>query len=159
VTVKSGSVNGLRNESGQYGYRAGEAWINLVKGFLLANGSQSTITVQTGNTGPSTYYGQSGDDAYVQMGFGSQLAATKDLIVQAGHGGDAGLGQSAGTVTVCPRPPLCELGPNLTRRLAGDRSGRQLVSRYRLWRRRLGRRQAAHRGRQWRQQLYGRYRK
>ncbi|ELR12403.1 uncharacterized protein ACA1_374720 [Acanthamoeba castellanii str. Neff] len=96
VTVKSGSVSGLRNESNQYGYRAGEAWINLVKGFLLANGSQSTITVQSGNTGPSTYYGQSGEDAYVQLGFGSQLAATKDLIVQAGHGGDAGLGQTAG---------------------------------------------------------------
>jgi hypothetical protein len=45
-------VSGLRNESNQYGYRAGEAWINLVKGFLLANGSQSTITVQSGNPGP-----------------------------------------------------------------------------------------------------------
>jgi hypothetical protein len=64
----------------------------------------------------------------VQLGFGSQLAATKDLIVQAGHGGDAGLGQTAGTLTVSPRPPLCELGLILTR-LVGGKQVRQAARR------------------------------
>jgi hypothetical protein len=59
----------------------------------------------------------------VQLGFGSQLAATKDLIVQAGHGGDAGLGQTAGTLTVSPRPPLCELGPILAALVGGKQVG------------------------------------
>ena len=47
------------------------------------------------------------------MGFGSQLAVTKDLIVQASHGGDAGLGQSAGTLTSVPPPTSVRAWANI----------------------------------------------